>query len=321
MISFRLWRSLMTPFVAHPIYWRNAVWRAPLPQNNWIARLWRGINYLIDYRSNFVLTFLLGGAVLITVCFGPTPLMIILFGIPLVVMFVLIPLGMIGVGTLYGMACVMRVSDIIANERIQGRFTLLGLTSQGYIGAAWAMCSLELHTVTGLKQVRRTVNSIYVVLIALLIMPLIFAFIVIFTSPDAFADSDYASIVSFALLALIIFIDYVQSTITGCLVGMIAPTMTRSRADTRLMAVGMYMMLQSAVYLLIAFVCLILWPVMFDFRIALDAAYLLLCTATFYVIREVIIVLLWLGLASRLETDLGEMKAVTRVDILSLRVL
>ena len=114
MISWQLWRSLMKPFVAHPLYQRFGTWTAPAPTQRRRFRLRipeRVQIHLIQYQ----LYWLAGVALfVIAVSFivGIGPVIIVIIGVPMALMFAILVafpflLGLIGTG--FGLACALAI--------------------------------------------------------------------------------------------------------------------------------------------------------------------------------------------------------------------
>ncbi len=322
MISLQLWQALMTPFVSHPLYWRRATWMAPKPSDMWIMRRWRQLKVLMDAHLKTTFILCVVGVIATTVIFGPGPLLVLSFGLPIIVMFLAIPTVLILSGTFYGVLCVVIVSDSAANERMQGRFLLMGLTSKGFIGALWAICSLEFHTSETLVQARQTIHRVFSTIAALLLLPLLFAVFVFIGSPSSFTNSAYGSIGLVSIGLLFPLTDYFQSTIIGCLIGMLAAGISKLRGNVRALAIGMFVAFQFAAYLIAAFLCLLIIPALFhSLQLDLNFVYLIVCLAIFYIVRELFILLLWLILSLQLDTHLFEMYDITRITPIPVRFL
>ena len=292
MITWSLWRALQTPYVAHPIYQLRVLRNQRISSSlGWSERffyrrprLWTGVGLL--------------ALIAIPVFFGFSILFLLICGPVFFIIFIIIPALIVIVGTFYGLATALAVSDSIANEKAQGRYTLMTLTPQGIAGATWALCSLVFHTNFLLTQVRRTISNIYLS-VSLIVVFTIYPFLPIIypTIPG---------VLPWGVLLLVLIFDYIQSANTGCLVGMIVPSFADSRATTRSSVLAIFLTLQFATYLLISFLCLVLWPYLRLVPVGQRLDFALLCFVTYYLCRDGIIGVLLLILAKRLNTTIDE---------------
>jgi hypothetical protein len=320
MISWKMWQALTKPFVAHPLYQLRGVWRESVPIN-WRERLHipkRLTNHI--YRHEFLwsigfVTFLVGFSLI----FGPTPLLVLFFGIPLLFMFVVFPFILALIGTGFGLGCALMISDVIGKEKAEGRFTLLGLTPYGQAGATWALSSLTINHHIYIKNIREWITAIYTVIVTAIVFLFIFTVLILSAS-----DNDNGLFVSLAIYAggMAVVMDFYQSTNIGCLVGMIAPSLSEGRANTRNFAVGVFLTAQFSAYLLSAFFCFLLLPYFYSsMEWSLNGFYLLACLIIFASCREILTVALWVVLVRSLDSDFSELRDITGIGFGKRRVM
>jgi hypothetical protein len=307
MTSFRFWLALMTPFVSHPLYMRRGVWQPPPPPDK--SNRWGRLVHF--YNANEVR--IIWGAIALLL------LAVILIGFNnIIIVLVIISIGIIGIGfpllfalsgTLYGILSALTISGAIINERLQGRYLILGVTPSGFLGAAWALCSLSIQNSKLLRQLRAILGSIYGV--ALL------------TALIYFGNSEYGDIynllsilvVAFSIMAFFV-VDFFQSACVGGLLGIIAPHYSETRANTQNSVISNFLALQFAVYLLAGFICLFVIPSLFALiRYPITPFYGYICVVVLYVVREMLIIALWHGLAITIDDDVVQLNRLTRIRI------
>lgn len=329
MISWRLWRALSTPFVAHPIYWQRGVWKPkalPTRRSFWqIIATFVGKNLIWGVLAAFVITVVLSVVFEFNAMFVIGPVVTIFLGIPVLFFFTVPPLFLVSVGTVYGLLSALSISDSIAVEKQQGRYALMGLTPHGLAGATWALCSLQQHTNFILQVIRNWLILIYLLIGALILLPLLVVVVTFLSSLAPITASNMPveyNILNVSLILTLPLIDYVQSSNIGSLIGMITPSFTVGRANTRGLTIFTFLALQFAVYLVMAFACFVLWPRLYvTLGWRLDLGYTLVCIMTSYLMREAVTITLWVYLAYSLETDLTELNRATNLKFTSITQL
>lgn len=294
------------PFVSHPIYWMYD--RAGILEPSALDALlvWLGRRQFRWY-----------GAVLFVVVFifilaGPGPFLVLGLGLPIMSLLVGVPLIMLLAGTLYGLISALTISDAITTEKLRGRYALLGLTPRGLPVAMWAIASLALNSNSVLRQVRNTLAWVYVAVASLVGLPFLFGMFMLVLSPSetntpgTFAHTSLNT----AAVILLLFVDYIQSSNQGALIGMIAPALAEGRANTRGYALLLFLSLQFGVYLVIGFLDVLLWR---GFQSSLVFTFGALLV--YMLVRELVIYILWFGLAHAMEEDVEELNAVIRLKV------
>lgn len=313
MISWKLWAALRKPFVAHPIYQLRGVWKLQPPQPSQSYMKWQQLYESHQGTLGIVILLIMAG---ITIRFGPAPLMVLLFGLPFLLLFIGLPIILIIIGTLYGLASAALISDAIANEQSQGRYTLLGATPYGVVGASWALCTLEFHRHERMMQIRTAISSVYIMLGTFMGFPAVFTLLLFIVAPsDPNSRMHFYSVVNWGLIAFLPALDFVQSTSAGCLVGIITPMVSKGRANARALAVTLFLSIQFGTYLLVAFLCVLLRITYFRLDWTLDVSYTVLCVLIFFVCREIVLLVLWSFLAKSLDSEIDELEAITHVSI------
>ena len=93
----------------------------------------------IQLHEEKLLGFLLLVGVIVTIFFGPSPLLILAAAITGSFMLIAVPLTVLFSSTFYGLSVAIHLSDSIAVEKKQGRYIFMSLTPYGLAGTAWAM--------------------------------------------------------------------------------------------------------------------------------------------------------------------------------------
>jgi MFS family permease len=235
-----------------------------------------------------------------------------MFLLPLLQLLCLIPLAIIMVGTLCGVGYAARIASAIAYEHEQGRFELTGVTPVGLAGISWILCRTVYRDDHVLSQIKDTARGIYYVLgiglVAVLCATLFMVGMAIETRANDLVSLIWSGLAGISVIGLF-YLDLVQSIITGCLMGMLIPTVIPRRADARLAAVGVFLAVQLILYA----IALLIFSVTSGSlgRIVRHELYLALTVLTFWAAREALIRWLWRTLADRLDTDTRELAQVS----------
>lgn len=312
-MTWKLWRALHVPFIAHPIFKQSlAKHKSP----------YKGLG---EPKSPFptlgftgTLGQIIGGlAVVLIMCAGGW-----LVVVPLMCC---LSFMMLFTGTIAGLINAMKVSGQIAKEYETGRADLLGVTLAGMPSCAWAHCSAIFHTSKSLRQIRdlaRTTRVVFSIVCAMAISLLALQAV---STERALIDKftnflDNAAVVGFiALVLAAIYFDYVQSTIIGCLTGMLVPTYVPRNPEARFMALAVFLGMQFAVYVVVWMFNFGFMPTIYD-ALTLKAWVVLpvLQFVFFVAFRELLIGLLWRLLARRMESDTTEFNNIAAQIPLSL---
>lgn len=316
MISWRIWQTLMTPFVAHPLFQRWGVWEPPVPlaqrKGRWAAVL-RFISKHEGLLVGLTLLLLIGAMVF----WGFWSVFFVIIIVPLIFLVVIVPLLLALAGTLYGLASGIAVSDAIINERRQGRYTLMGLTPYGFEGTNLALCSLAINRSETLRAARWYIRLLYTLLLALFVVPMVNMLIIYLIQPQPWLlDSLLDLSLGWALSALL-FVDYTQSTNIANLLGIISPMVNRTRYDVRQFLLGIFLALQIGTYILLAILAGFALPALLTaLGVTIDLWwYGWPVIVVLFLLREVQTVILWRVLAEQSNTDLDDLDRLARVGI------
>ncbi|MCU0481482.1 MAG: hypothetical protein MUE54_09750 [Anaerolineae bacterium] len=315
MTSLQFWLALMTPFVSHPLYMRRGVWQPPSPPSE--ATRWG--KWVVFYNTNEVRIIWVGFALLVAgvIFIGFSNIMVAI---------VIISIGVIGLGfptlfalsgTIYGIVSALTISGAIINERLQGRYLILGVTPSGFLGAAWALCSISVQNSRLLRQLRTLLGTIYGVAVLMLLLPFLLTTLIYFGNSEVSQIYDLWSILIIAFSIIILFlVDFFQSACIGGLLGLIAPHYSETRANTQNSVISNFLALQFGVYLVTGFICLFLIPSIFSLiRYPITPFYGYICAVVLYAVREVLIIALWHGLAITIDDDVVQLNRLTRIRI------
>ncbi|MFW5709390.1 MAG: hypothetical protein ACOCX5_04125 [Chloroflexota bacterium] len=320
MYSLRIWQALMRPFVAHPVYQRRGVWK-PDSVASTRGLLHRLIRFFRRHEGRIYL-MLITLIISLMIIFGFWNVFLFLVVVPFVVFLLLLPLGLLLMGFLHGLLSGFAIGDTITNEKLQGRYMLLGLTPYGFEGATWALCSLSIHGHPALRRVRMFARALYFLLLAIVGIPFFYTVLLYIMEPSSMIGSIFRDMTLAALIVLTLASDFLQSTNVGSIIGMLAPTYTRTRTDTRNMIWGMYLAAQASTYLLAAIIVLFVLPGLLGMLgvaspVLLAGGGLL----AFVLIREMFVVGLWYLLAAQLNADLEDFDRLTHVGLHSQSVV
>lgn len=315
MTSFRFWLALMTPFVSHPIYMRWGVWQ-PKPIGEATGRWGKIMEFYTKNESGVILwgiAFLFVAIILL----GFSSFIVVVVLTTIAIFVVGFPIILVLSGTIYGLASALNISGAIMNERIQGRYLILGVTPSGFLGASWALCSLSVQNSAVLRQLRAFLASIYSLMVLVMALPLIL------TTIFYLANSEFPQL--YALWSILIVassflvwcvVDFFQSACAGSLVGIIAAHHNKTRGQAQNSVLGNFLALQLGMYLVTGFICMFIIPSLFGLiRYPITPFYGYICILVLYVVRELLIITLWHGLAITVDDDVDQLNRLTRIRI------
>lgn len=287
MTTWKLWRALRNPPALHPVFLRTVLlpYRPKPPSTTWAGMVIKSVLSLGEY--------------------SPTLL------IPV------IPLIWIILGITYGLDCALRVGSAIAREHENDTFNLLSLSPAGALGASWAICTSTLYRNRDFDRLREIVRASMVVGAAFI---LILGLTVLVVHSDTFSrfpappEPTIVHTANFLGVIAALYLEFVQSTLLGCLLGMFIPTYAHGRLDSSLYAVGGYLLLQVTTYLLAFFIGFVILPDSLN-NLPFKSEYIeivltVLRLFVFFLIREVTLTILWRLLIERLNAYPSELDLV-----------
>ncbi|HEX2906059.1 MAG TPA: hypothetical protein VHO69_04320 [Phototrophicaceae bacterium] len=284
MITPKLWAALNRPPAMHPLFRRTVV--LPVVQERFYLS-W----------ANLVIGVILGLS-------QYSPLLL----------FLLMPPILVIVGLTYGLDCALRVSGAITREHEHNTYHLLSLSPPGQMGAMWTLCTSALYRKHDFIRLRNMLHAalltgLYgggaVTIIVVLVNLGLFTRYPQPVLPMLFAFGNFAAILG------AIWAEYLQSAVLGVLLGMLISTYTHSRLDASLWAFGLYLLLQTATYVLTVLVGFTLLPVVFE-RLSLMGDYTLAVLSLLRLLilvvgREALVVIIWRALLERLNLTTAEL--------------
>lgn len=227
-------------------------------------------------------------------------------------LFVLMPVGMMALGLTYGLDCSFRVGGAIADALERGIFRLLSLAPPGPLPAAWTLGISALyrnHDFNRLWSIVRVTLQVGLALAALANAAVLIFLSPLFTRYPAPALPTIAGFLSFLAVLLAMYVEYIQSVIVGTLTGMLAAAISRSRLDAALWSFGGYLLVQVTTYgttALLGFWALesALQPFETDSVLLLPVVSFLRL-GLFFAVRELFIRLLWRWVGRQLDCPPG----------------
>jgi hypothetical protein len=285
MITWKIWRALHNPPALHPVFQRTVLLPPPTISRRSIG--WAGL----------VVNLVLGLSQ-----YSPT------------ILLVLMPFILAFTGITYGIDCAIRVGSAIAKERENFTFNLLSLSPGGALGASWAMCTSSLYRNRDFDRLHNVVRGAIIVAI---IVTLVIACLVIVAHSEHFSrfpEPTFPTIVHLVDLLIVLialYVEYLQSTIVGSLIGMFIPTYTDNRVDTSLYAFGVFLLLQITTYFVVYLVGFVILPSSYE-QLNLIGDYTEISLTffrltIFFAVREFIIGILWRMLVQRLNAIPSEL--------------
>lgn len=315
MISYQFWIALMTPYVSHPLFIRRGIWQPTDFSEK--KGFFNKIAYFYIKNEKDVLWETLGVIILLAILLGHDKVIIIVVLGVLGMLVIGFPLLLFLSGSIYGIASAIVISGAIINERLQGRYLILGVTPQGFLGASWALCSLCIQNSVLLRQLRNIMRTIYTILLSLVLLP--FTIVTMFYLINSEAPHVYnlwGALVVGLGVSLMIIIEFFQSACVGSLLGILAAHHNETRANTQSSVTSNFIVLQVAIYLMAAFLCIIIIPGLFALiSYPITPFYIFICALVMYFCRESLVIMLWHGLAITLDEDIEQVNRLTRVYI------
>ncbi len=220
-MTLKLWRALNDPPATHPIFVRTVL----LPR-------------VVKRRSISSASIFIGFIVSMTQ-YTPS---ILVFLMPIL-------LGVCGL--IYGLDCAVRVSQQITLERKNNTYSLLVLCPPGALAVCWVMCTSLLYQE---RQFRR-LNEIVVTsarvastAIATVLVLFIGISITIIVSSSHLTLPIITPVINAEAIVVLIYSEYVQSTVIGCLIGLIIPTFANGAMDSFLYAPAIFLLVKIGSY-------------------------------------------------------------------------
>jgi hypothetical protein len=221
MMTLKLWRALNNPPATHPIFVRTVL----LPR-------------LVKRRSLNSASVIIGFIMSMSE-FMPT---VLIFLMPILLGFC---------GLIYGLDCAVRVSQLITFERKNNTYELLVLCPPGALAVCWAMCTSLLYQQQQfgrLHEIVRTSARIAFASIAVILVLFIGISVSIIISASRLALPIITPLINAEAVVVLIYSEYVQSTIIGCLIGLIIPTFANGTMDSFLYAPAVFLLIKIGSY-------------------------------------------------------------------------
>jgi hypothetical protein len=212
---------------------------------------------------------------------------------------ILLLLMMVALSSCYVVAWVICISVTIAGEHEHGTYDQLCVSPSGALGANWAMCAASLHradTLGWIDLLRRLLSG----LLLLILLMVLLTTAIRETTPSLFQF--LRLFLDMLLLAAVSYVEHVQSVAQGSVVGMLVPMYSRTRVEGRILAAGMFLILQLATLMAIFLAAMRVLP-------GLDAELnpTTLSLLVFCLMREVFIFALWRLLVYHLNANPTEL--------------
>jgi hypothetical protein len=132
-----------------------------------------------------------------------------------------------------------------------------------------------------------------------------------FSRPAIPALPTLVNMVNLITVLIAVYVEYLQSTVLGSVVGMFVPTFTENRLDTSLYTFGGFLFLQVTTYFLAYLIGFVILPSLYE-RLYIIGDYVeislsILRLTIFFLIREGIITALWRVIVQRLNASSSEL--------------
>ena len=207
--------------------------------------------------------------------------------------FLLVTTGLFS--TVYASWWAINTSVAIARQQAHGTYDALCTTPAGGLGVHWALCAASLHRkemLEWIETLRRATTMILIFVFMLIVM--------LVTSQEKTLDPavPLAMLLELVSLAIFPYLEHVQATVLGSLVGMSMPLLAGGTVGARLWAALGFLGLQFGVILATLVSVVLAAP-----RLPPAISPLVFGLLAFCLIREATVIVLWRALAHRLGTD------------------
>ncbi len=163
----------------------------------------------------------------------------------------LMPILLGSCGLIYGIDCAVRVSQLITFERKNNTYELLALCPEGALAVCWAMCTsllFQQQQFSRLNEIVRTSVRIAFAAIAVVLMLFMGISVSIILSSSRLTMPIIMPLINAEAVVVLIYSEYVQSTVIGCLVGLIISTFASGTMDSFLYAPAVFLLVKIGSY-------------------------------------------------------------------------
>ncbi|RMF76348.1 MAG: hypothetical protein D6737_20335 [Chloroflexi bacterium] len=310
LLTVKIWRTLIDPPQYDPIF-KQASKRIVTPAygcRRYLHWIGRALQYLSLLATVLLLLFLTISAFLDSIGAGVSVLVVYLFLACLIV---------VVSAQINGLAWATRINGAVADTRDRNMYDLLAVTLPGLAWTLWTLSIGTIHRDNTLRWLHRAIIAIvlaFAIMLAVLLLPLLN--IVPVATLDFRDQGDVLELwIVLLAIASTIYIDVMQSSVLGFVLGMTVSTFTIGPLENNIVTFGVYAFLQLSAYTMAVLGMVLLVPLVTENLLHLDdaantALSALLSVGVFYVIREFIVAALWRLLAWRLHTERGILAAM-----------
>jgi hypothetical protein len=287
MMTWKLWRALMNPPRAHPVYRHAGTYMLAAPRRfmagGWVVfaylALCCGASFLWPMAAHW---------------FPPLIGVVVLLG-----------------NTIYSLTWAVHFGGVIAKEREGNTYDLLCISPPGPLVISWALCTARLYRTQLFTWVYFGVRFVTLVIIVTLSVALIIPILSLTHQTSLSIHLELFHILILALaLATGFLIDHIQSLVMGSLAGVVAPVFSRHSSEARFRAMALFLGLQLAGYTLAGVVALGVVPAVFPLLNTGgwtgDAGLTITVLLAFLMIREGVIAGFWRYVTNQLNTSMAE---------------
>ncbi|MAS35663.1 MAG: hypothetical protein CL610_16755 [Anaerolineaceae bacterium] len=285
ILTWKLWRALLTPPVHHPLF--RWIGSQPSP----------GFQGLVTLIGPVGMSLLVG-LVALGIWHDPYHIMPLLLNpsVAAVIGFLLFT------GTVYGLIWATTICALFKRLRESGQYDLLLLAPSTALTINWAICTGLLYrsqSFTRINRQRARITHLLLMLTTILFIPLLLG---LSAGHEPYINEMLSIIIHIMTLTFAFQVDHIQSIIMGTLVGLNVPQWLPQMPDARLLAGVIFLMLQLTSYLLSWWIGFEALPQIIMLDSHLNAFGLpVLRVVVFCICREAMIAALWHLLIHRLH--------------------
>ena len=245
MLTWKLWHALRHPAYGNPVF-EFAIITHNAPERTKARQTRSGIFFTLYLMAAFGLTWF-------TKIWSIALFMI--FFAPLLVLALLLPVR--------GSGLAMQVASIISEEQRRRRYDLLCLLPGGELHSNWLLCTAYLYREYRTRRYAAKLDYIsrrswlrrWGFLVAVGIVGALFGLM----DEPVFVFLYAFFVISWVVID-VLYVDRAQTTILGCMVGMLAPVYLPGQLDTRMVALAVQATMQLMTYALVAILAILVLP-------------------------------------------------------------
>ncbi|GAB4318372.1 MAG: hypothetical protein Kow00117_08500 [Phototrophicales bacterium] len=190
------------------------------------------------------------------------------------------------IGTFSGLAASLNIIGVVNQERQAKRYDLIATTPIEQHGFLWILSHIVYNTTRSVEGTRKLFSAIYIFFIAGAFLLINYTSLIGLFNEARLIPSSLSLVIPIIAVISALYLDLIQSTFVGLLVGVITTLVIKDGMNQRIVGGGVFLSIQILTYIVIG---LITWTLP-------DMNYIVLAVPIiFFTVREgLLFVLIWL---------------------------